>query len=722
MGSCNKTSQNQQWMWTENEKLLHIKSTLCLGISSSSRGPSRAAIFTQCSQAPRWTCYEEGGFLEVENASLFLKKQGFRAMVKKGRKYLHSWMKIDVNEKGNLVNESLCLKKVSLSNLISVRTGKYSNVSNMAKPVQVAAGSVSPSHSSHDLQTIFPPPLRCLPPTLPSHHPISSPQSLYNRGKLEHSKLETGSNNIKANSSDISTYVYTYTTLLLKYKIIFTTVYIARSTTEIYSQSSNKRQSPSMQTTGITESPWVQTTTQMFSSTTEETGLVEPVRCNISLTESRVSSRSVFLRWRTLGSPCNFSLTCSNDTESRNPVQINTTTYEWNSKDLQAGTTYNFTIMSQDGEERTVVLQTDPLPPARFEVNKEKTTSTSLHVWWTPSPGKVTCYEMQLFDDNKQKIQGVQIQESTSWTEYTFFNLTAGNKYNISITAVSGDKRSSTIYTSGSTVPSPVKDIGISTKTNSLLISWSHGSGNVERYQLMLMDKGSLVHNRVMDKHATSYTFHSLTPGHLYNLTIVTEATGLQNYRSKLVRTTPMEVSNLKVTNDGSLTSLKVKWQRPLGDVDSYNITLSHQGTISKSEILAPQVTETHFGDLTPGRLYQVTVSCVSGELSAQKMAVGRTVPEKVGNLKANSNSWTRSLVVSWSPPAGDWEQYRIMLFNGSLVLLNITVGKEETHYVMDDVGLIPGRQYDVEVIVESGNQKNSERCQGRTGKQISKC
>lgn len=78
-----------------------------------------------------------------------------------------------------------------------------------------------------------------------------------------------------------------------------------------------------------------------------------------------------------------------------------------------------------------------------------------------------------------------------------------------------------------------------------------------------------------------------------------------------------------------------------------------------------------------------------------------------------------RSLVVSWSPPAGDWEQYRILLFNDSVVLLNITVGKEETHYVMDDMGLVPGRQYEVEVIVESGNLKNPERCQGRTGRQI---
>ena len=76
-----------------------------------SGGPGRAAIFAPCSQAPRWTCYEKEGFLEVENASLFLKKQGVRVVVKKGRKYLHSWMKIDVNEEGKPVNESLCSKK-----------------------------------------------------------------------------------------------------------------------------------------------------------------------------------------------------------------------------------------------------------------------------------------------------------------------------------------------------------------------------------------------------------------------------------------------------------------------------------------------------------------------------------------------------------------------------------------------------------------------------------
>lgn len=114
LGLCNGTNQNQQWLWTENGKLFQLTSARCLGISNSSGGPSRSAVFVHCSQAPRWTCYEKEGFLEVENTSLFLKKQGNKAVVKKGRKYLHKWMKIDVNKEGKLVNENLCLKKGEL--------------------------------------------------------------------------------------------------------------------------------------------------------------------------------------------------------------------------------------------------------------------------------------------------------------------------------------------------------------------------------------------------------------------------------------------------------------------------------------------------------------------------------------------------------------------------------------------------------------------------------
>jgi cadherin 5 type 2 (VE-cadherin) len=69
------------------------------------------------------------------------------------------------------------------------------------------------------------------------------------------------------------------------------------------------------------------------------------------------------IQWRTtLESPCNFSVIYSSgDTSGAvwcHPSRIDNTTYGCNFKDLQAGTTYNFRIISLDGEDTTVVLQT----------------------------------------------------------------------------------------------------------------------------------------------------------------------------------------------------------------------------------------------------------------------------------------------------------------------------------------------------------------------------
>lgn len=87
----------------------------------------------------------------------------------------------------------------------------------------------------------------------------------------------------------------------------------------------------------------------------------------------------------------------------------------------------------------------------------------------------------------------------------------------------------------------------------------------------------------------------------------------------------PAEVLDLTVTNDDSLDALKVKWRRPSGNLNFYNITLSHLGSVKEVKTLQPPVTETHFDKLTPGRLYQVTARTISGELFTDRMATGRT-------------------------------------------------------------------------------------------------
>lgn len=79
------------------------------------------------------------------------------------------------------------------------------------------------------------------------------------------------------------------------------------------------------------------------------------------------------------------------------------------------------------------------------------------------------------------------------------------------------------------------------------------------------------------------------------------------------------------MTNDGSLDTLKVTWKGPPGNLDFYNVTLFHLGSVKERKSLESHVTGTSFNKLVPGRLYQVDVNTVSGELFTEATAYGRT-------------------------------------------------------------------------------------------------
>ncbi|MEE6480589.1 hypothetical protein FKM82_012615 [Ascaphus truei] len=637
VGRCNVTNRSQQWMWTKDGKLLHVKSSLCLSISNSSAIHFRPAIFMDCLRSPKWTCHENEGLLEVAESSLFLKKQGPRVVVKMGWKYPNSWKRIEVDEKGVSSYENMC-------------------PDNDTDPVQSTVSTTS----SNILSITFDP------------------------RKLMANSTEMNDNNH----------------------------------TEFTRQTGTENHYFNGHLAVITTESWIPTTTQQHVNSVEE--YVEPVKCTINLTDWRVSSQSVYMKWSSPGNPCNFSITSSSDNfweATCHPTQKTNSTYECVQSGLEAGTPYDIRILAlQDGEMKNLSLQTDPLPPSDFATSKNTVTSTSLQAWWTPSSGRVDQYELYLLD-NKKNVQKVQVPGNISRKEATFNDLTPGTQYSITITAISGNKSTLPILINGSTVPSPVKSIDVFSKTDSIHASWRPGPGNIERYRLVLLDEQRPQTEITLEKHFSVYAFHGLIPGHMYNLTVITEAAGMKNYNSKLVRTAPAEVSDLSVRSDGSLNTLKVRWKIPTGKLDCYNITLSDHGSVKYSRTVHSGTTEIIFTDLTPGRLYQVNVNTISGELSTDTTAAGRTVPAKVSDLKA-SNNGLRSLRVSWLPPAGDWEKYHIVLLNHSAVLLNTTIEKHLREYVIQDIRLIPGRQYEAAVIVESGELQNAAHCKGRTAPQ----
>jgi len=105
------------------------------------------------------------------------------------------------------------------------------------------------------------------------------------------------------------------------------------------------------------------------------------------------------------------------------------------------------------------------------------------------------------------------------------------------------------------TVPSPVKNIQVIVKTDSIHASWSPGSGHVDLYKLVLFDNHGTVHESHQENPLTSYTFSGLTAGHLYNLSVITQAAELESTAFRIVRTgmisefftTEQEANNLAI-------------------------------------------------------------------------------------------------------------------------------------------------------------------------------
>ncbi|GAA6227007.1 receptor-type tyrosine-protein phosphatase beta-like [Lates japonicus] len=269
------------------------------------------------------------------------------------------------------------------------------------------------------------------------------------------------------------------------------------------------------------------------------------------------------------------------------------------------------------------------------------------------------------------------------------------------------------------TRPSAVSGLAVTSRTCcSLGLSWQAGPGRTQRFRLQLWerpqssDHSGLLKNETLESTATQHTLVDLTPGRLYNVTMVTEAGHLQNSVEIEAQTVPSPVSNLTADSSNS-TSLLLSWQRPKGDLDALTITLSTNGTSRWETTLAPDATEAAIDQLTPGSPYQVSVTSRSGKLTSQSEITVSTAPAAASLLSLSPSS--EGLLLSWIPPAGHWESYTLFLFDGPQQLVSTCLDQEAVKFIFPGTSLTPGRMYKAVLRVESGGLTAESSCEGST-------
>ncbi|XP_054865436.1 receptor-type tyrosine-protein phosphatase beta-like isoform X3 [Amphiprion ocellaris] len=384
---------------------------------------------------------------------------------------------------------------------------------------------------------------------------------------------------------------------------------------------------------------------------------------------------------------------------------------------LEPGTLYRLTVVSRkDGMKSSGSLHTDPVGPDHLEVQPDPVHSGSgLQVSWSRSAGHVDRYDVSVEDSSSGSILRTTVMDSAA-PQSMFFSLSPGTRYTVSVVASSGTKTSSPVQTRTATAPSTVDSLQVvSLSPDVLSVSWRAGPGRVENFRVLLTDQdGVLLKNVTLENTSSSAELDGLQPGTPYTITVVTEAAGLQSSASTQVTTAPAPVSGLVLDSAGSSDSLRASWFSPAGGLDSYLVALWGSGSAPQRRRLQPNTTQVEFEGLTPGRSYQLSVSSSAGGRSSETRTRGRTVPAPVSGLFLSADS--RELQLSWTPPAGDWENYSVVLRNGSEVLVNRTVGKLTRRHVFSvlDLGLLPGRLYSAEVTVHSGILGNRAVCSAR--------
>ncbi|XP_042369811.1 receptor-type tyrosine-protein phosphatase beta-like, partial [Plectropomus leopardus] len=264
------------------------------------------------------------------------------------------------------------------------------------------------------------------------------------------------------------------------------------------------------------------------------------------------------------------------------------------------------------------------------------------------------------------------------------------------------------------TTPSAVSGLTVTSRTSSSLgLSWQAGPGRTERFRLQLWDQTGLLRNKTLESTATQHTLLDLTPGRLYNVTMVTEAGGLQNSQTTEARTVPVAVSNLTVNHNDSKSFL-LSWQQPEGDLDELVVTLSTNGTSGWDMTLPPDATEVAIHQLTPGSAYHISATTRSGELTSQAEINVRTAPAAASLLSLSAAS-SGGLFLSWTPPVGHWESYTVFLFDGSQQLVSTALDRETANFSFPGTGLTPGRLYKAVLRVESGGVTAESSCEGAT-------
>uniref|UniRef100_A0A672YIZ3 protein-tyrosine-phosphatase n=1 Tax=Sphaeramia orbicularis TaxID=375764 RepID=A0A672YIZ3_9TELE len=370
---------------------------------------------------------------------------------------------------------------------------------------------------------------------------------------------------------------------------------------------------------------------------------------------------------------------------------------------LHPGTLYTVTVVTEAaGLKSAVPKQAVTVPVAVSDLRLDNNgSSDSLLASWTSPKGGVDAYVVTL------SALGSFPQEhhlASNHTRLTFQGLIPGRSYQLSIRTTAGG-RSSTART----IPEPVSGLSMSEVKGGrgLTLTWSPPRGDWEKYSVQLWNSSALVVNETISKivrqHFIPVSTFGLIPGRLYRAEVTVH--------SGILAPRPVQQLLLRHSDE---TVMSVVWNRPVGEWEGFTVVVRQGDSVVAQRKLPWEAKECAFNTLTPGRLYTITVTTNSGNLTNSVSVTGWTTPAQVTKLQVSNGGGTDSLQTQWEPATGDVDSYQVLLVHDSSVIKNESVAANTSSLSFHS--LRPGALYRVVLTtVRAGHTSRQTVAEGRT-------
>ncbi|XP_071395777.1 receptor-type tyrosine-protein phosphatase eta-like [Centroberyx affinis] len=364
---------------------------------------------------------------------------------------------------------------------------------------------------------------------------------------------------------------------------------------------------------------------------------------------------------------------------------------------LKPGTLYRVQVVTKSGplfDNSTTSNATFPNPPGSIMVESQTTDALNMS-WALPEHMEPGQYNFTVFSLNKEFLI------TNNWILLP--QLQSGTAYNVSVVTVGAlGYQSTVVMTQNYTRPhsvSMLREAGISPTTVTLLWDQPESKpGYSYLVQTTNSEDSSIIYLLVFN---TTYTITGLLSGSNYTFTVTTQTADGTKATPVTVSyfTSPYKITGLEASTLNT-TAVHLNWTRPLQYKNGYKYWIEITGCGSRNKTVAEE--EAEISELTPGTncTFCVSVMAEDGTEGESYCTSQYTKPEMVQPMISSSGS-NSSVLVWWSAPFGNVEQYVVHLNSTSQDFPSVELNSTSTSFLFDS--LSAGREYSAKVTTSSG-------------------